>query len=65
MKRTALALLYFPDATPRNARRRLTEWIHHCPELYALLTKGGRKFDGRQELTAREVRLIQQYLGEP
>ena len=65
MKRTQLALEYFPDSSPRAARRRLTDWIHNCTELYALLTKDCRKFDGRQELTIREVRLIKEYLGEP
>lgn len=64
MKRTQLALEYFPDSSPSVARRRLTKWIHNCTELYEQLTKDCRKFDGRQELTIREVRLIKYYLGE-
>lgn len=65
MKRIDLAREYFPDSSPRAARRRLTEWIHNCPELYDRLTAGNRKFDGRHHLTVREVRLIKQYLGDP
>ena len=65
MTRTALALEYFPDLAPRTARRRLTNWIHCCPELYARLSGGPQKFDGRQHLTAREVKLIKQFLGDP
>lgn len=65
MKRTELALAYFPDSSPRAAVRRLRAWIHGCPELNDRLTAGGKKFDGRQHLTIREVKLIEQYLGTP
>lgn len=64
MKRIDLARSYFPDASPRAAVRRLTAWIHGCPELYSRLTEGGRKFDGRRLLTLQEVRLIRYYLGD-
>ncbi|MDO4165163.1 MAG: DUF4248 domain-containing protein [Bacteroides sp.] len=63
--RRTLAILYFPDATPSQAVRRLTRWIKHCKPLYEQLTANGHTFDKRQNLTIREVRLIMEYLGEP
>ncbi len=63
--RRSLACLYFPDADPEQAVRRLTSWIHRCRPLYAELTRGGTPFDKRRNLTVREARLIMEYLGEP
>ena len=45
--------------------RRLTSEIKRCVELYELLTAKGKRFDNKQILTIREVKLIEEYLGEP
>ena len=63
--RRILATMYFPDCEPQNAVRRLTGEIKRCTELYELLTAGGKNFDRKQILTVREVRLIEEFLGEP
>ena len=33
MKRTELAMMYFPMKTEAEARRMLSRWIYRCPEL--------------------------------
>lgn len=63
--RRILAMMYFPDCEPENAVRRLTSEIKRCVELYELLTAKGKRFDKKQILTIREVKLIEEYLGEP
>lgn len=63
--RRILAMMYFPDCEPQNAVRRLTGEIKRCVELYELLTDKGKRFDNKQILTIREVKLIEEYLGEP
>ena len=63
--RRILAMMYFPDCEPANAVRRLTSEIKRCVELYELLTSKGKRFDKKQILTIREVKLIEEFLGEP
>lgn len=63
--RRILAMMYFPDCEPQNAVRRLTGEIKRCTELYELLNARGRNFDRKQILTIREVKLIEEFLGEP
>ena len=63
--RRILAMMYFPDCEPANAVRRLTSKIKRCVELYELLTTKGKRFDKKQILTIREVKLIEEFLGEP
>lgn len=63
--RRILAMMYFPDCEPANAVRRLTSEIKRCVELYELLTTKGKRFDKKQILTIREVKLIEDFLGEP
>lgn len=63
--RRILAMMYFPDCEPQNAVRRLTGEIKRCVELYELLTAKGKRFDNKQILTIREVKLIEEFLGEP
>ena len=63
--RRILAMMYFPDCEPANAVRRLTCEIKRCVELYELLTTKGKRFDKKQILTIREVKLIEEFLGEP
>lgn len=62
--RRILAMMYFPDCEPANAVRRLTSEIKRCVELYELLTTKGKRFDKKQILTIREVKLIEEFLGE-
>lgn len=57
--RRILAKMYFPDCEPQNAVRRLTSEIKRCVELYELLTAKGKRFDNKQILTIREVKLIE------
>ena len=63
--RRILSMMYFPDCDPQKAVRRLTREIRHCVELYEILTAKGRNFDKKKFLTIREVKLIEEYLGEP
>ena len=63
--RRILAMMYFPDCEPANAVRRLTSEIKRCVELYELLTNKAKRFDKKQILTIREVKLIEEFLGEP
>ena len=63
--RRILAKMYFPDCEPQNAVRRLTSEIKRCVELYELLTAKGKRFDNKQILTIREVKLIEEYRKHP
>lgn len=64
MKKTELALLYFPHSQPATARRRLMRWISSCPPLMEELGRTG--FYNRQKaLTVRQVHIVYLYLGEP
>lgn len=58
-----LALLYFPQCTPRSASVQLKKWISH-PQLAEKLKNAD--YHNRQKiLTPRQVRLIVEHLGEP
>ena len=65
MKRRDLATLYFPDSKPRIAVKALLRWIDNCPDLLDALEELNVPFRHKQNLTARQVRLIMEYLGEP
>jgi hypothetical protein len=59
-----LALLYFPHRSPSSASNGLRRWIRRCAPLMEELERAGsRPLD--KMLSAREVRLIVYYLGEP
>lgn len=59
-----LALLYFPDSSPRTAVNHLMAWIHRCPDLPpALVATGYDKM--AKAFTPRQISLIVEYLGEP
>ena len=58
MKRTELALKYFPYKTPTEAVRTLRRWINCCPELMTALYKFNRKFDRMRELTTAVVMVL-------
>ena len=59
-----LALRYFPSATPHTAVNRLMSWICRCQPLTAALAKQGYRKTSKW-FSAREVRLIVEYLGGP
>ncbi len=57
--RTELALLYFPDMSPKHAWQKLRRWLSINPRLHPLLALRRRTF------TLSEVALIYAELGEP
>ena len=64
--KSELANLYFPNLRPEIASQKLKRWIRKCKALFEELTKeefGYRVTD--KNYTAREVKLIVYYLGEP
>ena len=65
MKRRDLAIMYFPDKTPDQAVRNLRRWIENSPDLVAALKEIGMPRKHKKDLTARQVRIIMEYLGDP
>lgn len=65
MKRRDLAMMYFPDKSPVEAVRALRRWIDNCPALVASLDDISPSHKKKQILTARQVRIIMEYLGDP
>lgn len=64
MGKCELAVAYAPDVTPRSAVNRLSAWMHHNSELMAALA--ATHYRERQKmLTAKQVAIIYDYLGEP
>ncbi|MCD7924366.1 MAG: DUF4248 domain-containing protein [Bacteroides sp.] len=64
MKKNELALLYFPESTPKVATRHLMRWINGCQPLMEELKLAG--YDPMQKLfTVRQVILIYHHLGNP
>lgn len=64
--KSELAMMYFPYLRPEIALQKLKRWIRKCKTLLQELTKeeyGYRASD--KNYTAREVKLIVHYLGEP
>lgn len=63
--KSELAMLYFPNAsTAHTAVNHLMAWVKRNPELTdKLLAMGYQKT--AKYFTAREVRIILEYLGEP
>ena len=57
--------MYFPDKTPDQAVRNLRRWIENCPDLVAALKEIGMPRKHKKDLTARQVRIIMEYLGDP
>ena len=64
MKKTALALCYFPDAKPHTARQHLMRWIKSCPSLMHELKALGYR-NGQHFFTVSQVSLITSYLSDP
>ena len=65
MTRRALANMYFPEKSPIEAVRSLRTWIVNCPDLVAALEEIGLPYKKTKTLTARQVRLIMHYIGDP
>jgi hypothetical protein len=64
MRKQELALLYAPDLTPHAAVNRLMDWVRRNPNLCSELEKSGYRKTAKM-LSARQVRLIVYFLGEP
>lgn len=64
MKKSELALLYFPDSMPAVATNRLMRWIHGCPLLMEEL-EAADYHRSQKLLTSRQVSLIVHHLGDP
>ena len=63
--KSELALLYFPTATSKHtAVSHLMSWIRRCAPLNDELYDNGYRPTNKL-FSAREVRLITQYLGDP
>ena len=65
VKRRDLAIMYFPDKSPDQAVRNLRRWIENCTDLVAALKEIGMPRKHKKDLTARQVRIIMEYLGDP
>ena len=59
-----LALMYFPDSSPRTAVSHLMSWIRRCTPLWELLQETGYETTCKT-FTPRQVRAIVEQLGEP
>ncbi len=59
-----LAKLYFPDALPKSALRRLTRWIQRCKPLCEALEESGYETNHRF-FNSIQVGHIVKFLGEP
>ena len=62
--KSELALLYFPDSNPRVAVNHLNDWIKRCKPLSAALADCHQSRYAKF-WSAKAVRLIVDYLGEP
>ena len=62
--KSELALLYFPNSDPHVATVRLMGWIRRCPELRERL-KGCHSSKFAKFFTAKEVGIIEEYIGSP
>lgn len=59
-----LALMYFPDSSPRTAVNHLMAWIHRCTPLWEQL-QAMDYYPNAKSFTPRQVRAIVEHLGEP
>ena len=65
MKRRDLAKMYFPEMSDVEAVRSLRRWIEGCPKLISALKELSMPFKKSRNLSARQVRIIMEYLGDP
>lgn len=59
-----LALMYFPDSSPRTAVSHLMSWIQRCTPLLQQLQATGYETTCKT-FTPRQVKAIVEQLGEP
>ena len=59
-----LALMYFPDSSPRTAVQHMMSWIRRCTQLWEQLQATGYESTCKT-FTPRQVRAIIEQLGEP
>ncbi|MGM9673984.1 MAG: DUF4248 domain-containing protein [Bacteroidaceae bacterium] len=59
-----LALMYFPDSSPRTAVNHLMAWIRRCRPLLERLEASGYEKTAKG-FTPRQTGTIVEYLGEP
>lgn len=59
-----LAMLYFPDSTPRVANAHLRRWIQLNKQLSKLLYASGY-VDSSKYFTTKQVEIILDFLGDP
>ena len=59
-----LALMYFPDSSPRTAVSHLMSCIHRCTQLWQQLQATGYETTCKT-FTPRQVKAIVEQLGEP
>ena len=64
MGKQELARLYGPGLADKSALNRLAEWMKHNPKLMGALEQTGYQRLQRV-LTARQVALVFEFLGEP
>lgn len=64
MTKQELALMYAPDLTPHSAVNRLMKWVKFHPVLWTQLQQTGYQNHSRI-LSAHQVQLIVEHLGEP
>ena len=64
MTKAELSRMYAPNLKPKSALNRLCSWMRRNPDLMAALQE--THYTPRQQLlSARQGRLIFEYLGEP
>lgn len=64
MSKSELALMYLPHLTPHSAVNRLMSWVKYNPQLMCDLEDASYR-SRQQMLTARQVAIVFQHLGEP
>ena len=57
--------MYFPEMSDVEAVRSLRRWIEGCPKLMSALEELSMPFKKSRSLSARQVRIIMEYLGDP
>ena len=57
--------MYFPEMSDVEAVRSLRRWIEGCPKLMSALEELSMPFKKSRNLSARQVRIIMEYLGDP
>lgn len=59
-----IALRYFPMAKAESAEKHLMVWVKRCKELLEELYSLGYR-DSNKTFTPKQVKVIEEYLGDP